>query len=129
MQLYRYFVSQSNEFCHHNPLCCFSTSVYCCCLFRYRLSPETFGYTHVSLGKEFYKHVNVCVCARARAIEYCFLSDAIIRFVCRRCALHLKMLSLNSNGIPLTAHRGRLVVRYKCKLFVMISDMSCVYCQ
>jgi hypothetical protein len=26
MQLYRYFVSQSSEFCHHNLLCCFSTS-------------------------------------------------------------------------------------------------------
>jgi len=25
-------VSQSSEFCHHNLLCCFSTSVYCCCL-------------------------------------------------------------------------------------------------
>jgi hypothetical protein len=46
VQLYRYFVSQSIEFCHHNSLCCFSTSV-CCCLFRYRLSPETFGYTLV----------------------------------------------------------------------------------
>jgi len=44
VQLYRYFVSQSSEFCGHNPLCFFSTSVYCC-LFRYRLSPETFGYT------------------------------------------------------------------------------------
>jgi hypothetical protein len=44
VQLYRYFVSQSNEFYHYNPLCCFSTSVYCC-LFRYRLSPETCGYT------------------------------------------------------------------------------------
>jgi hypothetical protein len=50
VQLYRYFVSQSSEssqFCRHNTLCCFSTSVYCChccCLFRYRLSPETFGY-------------------------------------------------------------------------------------
>jgi len=43
--LYRYFVSQSSEFCRHNPLCCFSTNVYYCCLFRYRLSPETFGYT------------------------------------------------------------------------------------
>jgi hypothetical protein len=29
VQLYRYFVSQSIEFCRHNPLCCFSTSVYC----------------------------------------------------------------------------------------------------
>jgi len=46
MQLYRYFVSQSSDFCRHNPLYCFSTSVYCC-LFRYRLSPETFGYTLV----------------------------------------------------------------------------------
>jgi hypothetical protein len=46
VQLYRYFVSQYSEFCRHNTLCCFSTSVYCCCyLFRYRLSPETFEYT------------------------------------------------------------------------------------
>jgi hypothetical protein len=40
-------VSPFCEFCRHNPLCCFSTSVYCCCcccLFRYRLSPETFWY-------------------------------------------------------------------------------------
>jgi len=45
MQLYRYFVSQSNEFCCYNPFCCFSASVYF--LFRYRLSPETFGDTLV----------------------------------------------------------------------------------
>jgi hypothetical protein len=38
-------LSQSSEFCRHNPLCCFP-SVYCC-LFRYRISPETFGYTLV----------------------------------------------------------------------------------
>jgi len=49
VQSCRYFVSQSSEFCRHNPLCCFSTNVYCCyCLFRNRLSPETFGYTLVS---------------------------------------------------------------------------------
>jgi hypothetical protein len=30
VQLYRYFVSHSSEFFHHNPLCYFSTSVYCC---------------------------------------------------------------------------------------------------
>jgi len=42
------FVSQSSEFCRHNPLCCFWTSVYCCKrIFRYRLSPETFCYTVV----------------------------------------------------------------------------------
>jgi hypothetical protein len=46
VQLYRYFVSQSSKFYRHNTLCCFSTSVYCCKhIFRYRLSPETFGYT------------------------------------------------------------------------------------
>jgi hypothetical protein len=55
VQLYRYFVSQSSEFCRHNTLCCFSTSVYCCCLFRYLLSPEIFGYalvlsSHLRLG-------------------------------------------------------------------------------
>jgi hypothetical protein len=51
MQLYRYFVSQFSEFCRHNPLCCFSTSV-CCCkrIFRYRLSPETYGYTVIYVG-------------------------------------------------------------------------------
>jgi hypothetical protein len=41
----RYFVSQSSEFCRHNPLCCFSTSVHCFKrILRYRLSPETLGY-------------------------------------------------------------------------------------
>jgi hypothetical protein len=45
VQLYRYSVSQSSEICRHNPLSCFSASVYCCCLclFRYRISPGTFG--------------------------------------------------------------------------------------
>jgi hypothetical protein len=48
MQLYRYSVNQPNKFCRHNPLCCFTMSVYCCKhIFRYRLSPETFGYTLV----------------------------------------------------------------------------------
>jgi len=42
VQLYRcYFVSQSSEFCRHNPLCCFSTSsIKCKRMFRYWLSPE-----------------------------------------------------------------------------------------
>jgi len=52
VQFYRYFVSQSSEFCHHNPLYCFSTSI-CCYLFRYRLSPETFGYVLV------YSHIPI----------------------------------------------------------------------
>jgi hypothetical protein len=55
-KLCRYFASQSSEFCRHNPLCCFSKSVffyyyYCCCWFRYRLSPGTFGYTLVKAEK------------------------------------------------------------------------------
>jgi hypothetical protein len=45
-----YFVSQSSEFCSHSPLCCFPTSIYCCCcLFLYIFSPETFGYTLVHI--------------------------------------------------------------------------------
>jgi len=40
-------VSPYSEFCSHNPFYCFSLSVYFCYLFRYRLSPETFGYTLV----------------------------------------------------------------------------------
>jgi hypothetical protein len=35
VQFYSYFVSQSSEFCRHNTLCCFTTSVHCCFLFRY----------------------------------------------------------------------------------------------
>jgi hypothetical protein len=43
-------MSQSSEFCRHNPLCCFLTCVYFCKhIFRYRLSPETFGYTLVCI--------------------------------------------------------------------------------
>jgi hypothetical protein len=40
LQLYSYFVSQSSEFYRQSPLCCFSMSKR---IFRYRLSPETFG--------------------------------------------------------------------------------------
>jgi len=50
VQFYHYFVSQSSEFCRHNPLCCFSTSnTKGKRIFRYRLSPETFRYTFVEL--------------------------------------------------------------------------------
>jgi hypothetical protein len=52
VQLYRYFVSQSSEFCRHNPLCCFSTSdTKGTCIFSYRLSPKTFGCTLVLFVK------------------------------------------------------------------------------
>jgi hypothetical protein len=44
VQLYRYFVSHRSEFCGHNPL-----SNECLLLFRYRRSPETFGYTFIAV--------------------------------------------------------------------------------
>jgi hypothetical protein len=48
VQLYRYFVGQSSEFFLHSPLCCFSMSnTKGKNIFRYRLSPETFGYALV----------------------------------------------------------------------------------
>jgi hypothetical protein len=48
VQLYRYFVSKSSQFCRHNTLCCFWTSnTKGKRIFRYRLSPETFEYTLV----------------------------------------------------------------------------------
>jgi len=54
VQLYRYFVSQSSEFCRHNPLCYFLMSVYCCsCLFRYNLVRkllDTPSYANVVVG-------------------------------------------------------------------------------
>jgi hypothetical protein len=46
VQFYRYFVSQSSEFCHYNLFCWLSTSNNKDKpILRYRLSPETFGYT------------------------------------------------------------------------------------
>jgi hypothetical protein len=59
VQLYRYFVSQSNEFYRHNPLYCFSTGAYCCCWFRYRLSPETFGYSLVHTHTHTHTHTQM----------------------------------------------------------------------
>jgi hypothetical protein len=69
VQLYRYFVSQSSEFGRHNPLCCFSTSVYFCKhLFPYRLSPDTFGYTRG--GWEFSLHHRVQNGSGAHSASY-----------------------------------------------------------
>jgi hypothetical protein len=55
VELCRYFVSQSSEFCRHNTLCCFSTSVYCCkSTFLYRLNPETF-WIHPLIAPRFFE--------------------------------------------------------------------------
>jgi hypothetical protein len=49
VQLYHYFVSQSSEFYHHNPLCCFwMSSTKDKCIFRYWLSPETWIHPCIS---------------------------------------------------------------------------------
>jgi hypothetical protein len=51
------------EFYRHNPSCSFSKSVYCCKrIFRYRLSPETFGYTLVCFVGELYLSMLQCSC-------------------------------------------------------------------
>jgi len=47
VQLYHYFVSQSNGFCCYNPLCCCSMSKTKGEHIFYQLSLETFGYTLV----------------------------------------------------------------------------------
>jgi hypothetical protein len=81
VQLYRYFVSQSSEFCCHKPLCCFSTSVYFYCLFRYRLSPENFGCTLVQLTRTNSTEHSPCCGASSRPI-----SQEILRlYETRRC--------------------------------------------
>jgi hypothetical protein len=71
VQLYRYFVSKSGEFCRHNPLCCISTSV-CCCSFRYRLSLETFGYTVLQACSSALNFFKSSLCSTLCVIkEYC----------------------------------------------------------
>jgi hypothetical protein len=51
------------------PLCCFSTSVYCSKrILRYRLSPETFGYTLVYPSEECVPEVALLNCCWADLI-------------------------------------------------------------
>jgi hypothetical protein len=51
-------MSQSSEFCRHSPLRCFSMSnTKGKRIFRYRLSPATFGYTLLMLNKKMWKCV------------------------------------------------------------------------
>jgi hypothetical protein len=76
-----YFLSQSSEFCRHNPLCCFSTSIYCCThIFHYRISPDTFGYTLVSIHITFWSlrpyQSFLFVCHVAFHLPTCFLLKA-----------------------------------------------------
>jgi len=63
-------VSQSSEFWHHNPLCCFSASVHRR-LFRYGFSPETFGYILVP----YKPHVSVYLCS---VVQFCILINELL---------------------------------------------------
>jgi hypothetical protein len=85
VQLYRQFVSQSSEFCRHNLLCCFSTSVYSCCLFRYRLSAETFGYTLVCR----HQHTQRMGQGESLKVTKTQLRNKIIKFYSKRILLVL----------------------------------------
>jgi hypothetical protein len=57
VQLYRYIVSQSSEFCCHDPLCCFSVSVLLLFISLW-LSPETFGFTLVHSYVHIYIYIH-----------------------------------------------------------------------
>jgi len=81
VQLYRYFVSQSSEFCCHNPLCCFSTSVYRC-LLRYRLSPETYGYHNTYIHTYFTYLLTKCMIVCGSCLWE--VTQWRIRLYCRR---------------------------------------------
>jgi hypothetical protein len=72
-------VSQSSEFCRHNPLCFFSSSVNCC-RFRYRLSPKTFGYS--------------LICFQVISLTDVFQSELYIHFLCFTSVLYLDALVL-----------------------------------
>jgi hypothetical protein len=55
-------VSQSNEFCRHNPLCCFSMSIYFCKrIFRYRLCPENLDTPSYTISSLSLKMMVICV--------------------------------------------------------------------
>jgi hypothetical protein len=90
VQLYRYFVSQSSEFCRHNPLCCLLTSIYCCKrIFHYRLSPETYGYTicifflRFLSGKSRYNggcsNIGICLLRKSRFIKCTVCKNQLFR--------------------------------------------------
>jgi hypothetical protein len=100
MQLYRYFVSQSSEFCRHNTLCCFLMSI--CCLFRYRLSPETFGHT---LLRFIAQYIYCRPCSR-----YCGIADnPLLQSQWHKCVHMLRWSRDSSVSIVTELRAGQLV--------------------
>jgi len=92
--LYRYFVSQSSEFGHYNPLCCFSTSnTKGKHIFLYRPSPETCGYTFVWYYEEIQNNifddlVNMVMNIRVPYKAGCSCTSCVIVSFSRKTLLH-----------------------------------------
>jgi hypothetical protein len=107
VQLHRYFVSQSSEFCRHNPLYCLSTSVYCCyCLFRYRLSPKTFGYTLVLVFTAYWlespsKYSPGAAVHLVQQCCHCWKFLLLTNFQCRHHILFYVFSTVKSSSVPL----------------------------
>jgi hypothetical protein len=107
------FVSQYSEFCCHNPLCCFSTSV--CCLFRYGVSPETFGYTLLHMFETGSVHVKV-VPDKVVLVWQGFPASS--RSSCESCLRHVSSSVLIISYIgneksKITGHRLALLLRIR----------------
>jgi hypothetical protein len=145
VQSYCYFMSQCSEFCRRNRLCCFSTSVYCCKrIFRYRLSPETFGYEIVQLTS-FFSLLNESVlfsrslynttalslslslslpCFSQIVLQPCsghkWLESPGIHFCCLLYFLthHRPMLSVASSDIGLVTVRPIRIMDWLCHQFI-----------
>jgi hypothetical protein len=103
-----YFVSQSSEFCRYNSLCCFSTSVYCCCcVFRYRLSPGTFGYTLV--------HARFEVFMKIQFVVFCIVAPCSVVAAYQRfgapCCLHFQGWRFTARSSETMASNLHLSIR------------------
>jgi hypothetical protein len=121
-------VSQFSEFCHHNTLCCFP-NVYCCfcCLFRYRLSPEIFGYTLVFILVIIYLLIYLFIYLCIYLFIYLFIY-AVIHFIFHLIDQFLKVSFLTPhpsfgtfiNPQPPTAHNKLSYLRHlrsQCCMF------------
>jgi hypothetical protein len=98
VQLYRYFVSQSSEFCLHNPLLCFSTSVCCCSSVmtlsgnfwihrKFRLSTEALliaGVLRLSTASEMqYKSISHLTKRSPYSLTTCFICLLLQEYLTR----------------------------------------------
>jgi hypothetical protein len=108
-------VSQSSEFCRHNPLCCFSTSnTKGKRIFRYRLSPETFGYTLVPLN--FMRNIFLCVClkitntATALNLRLCNQFSVLEIYAMKFCPTFLSFIINYESHSPFRMHRNGIIL-------------------